>query len=235
MTPPTPIWWRLFLTGWLALLVISFAGLTDAYYAQKLGRREFSLQEVLIPARKPMHGVVVVSKPSGQAFTPVTPVPKPLPSNEDVAAMAEAIYHEANHRDKNDSWWIAHVIINRVNHREYPNSVIDVINQGVERGLLECQFTYKCDGKPEVINDKALYEKYRELAMSVISDELQGVRVDPTGGALNYHNPRFKYNSDGSVVANLNTPAWAAAGNCILTVESTSHRYFAPLKEGRLC
>ena len=168
------------------------------------------------------------------------PLPRHIPaepniSAADVYALAEAMYFEANHQDESDPEWIAHVIINRAADENYPDTVEKVINQKSGPGLFRCQFTYKCDGKPETIYDRTLFERYTQIARSLLVDESAGTRRDPTGGAINYYNPHVVYLADGSATAGSNVPKWTVAGNCDLTVESASHRYFAPLKEGRLC
>ena len=49
-----------------------------------------------------------------------------------------------------------------------------------------CQFSWFCDGKPETISNRKLYEKSVEIAERVYYRSLSGER-DPTEGALWYH------------------------------------------------
>ena len=47
---------------------------------------------------------------------------------------------------------MAEVILNRVDDPRYPGTVCGVINQGTGERY-RCQFTYTCDGQPEVISE----------------------------------------------------------------------------------
>lgn len=77
---------------------------------------------------------------------------------------------------------MAEVILNRVDSPRYPDTVCAVVNQGTGR-LHACQFSYTCDGKPEVINEPKAWDRVSAVATTM----LQGEPRTLTGGATHYH------------------------------------------------
>lgn len=63
----------------------------------------------------------------------------------DLQCLAEAIYFEA--RGEGSRGWqaVAEVIQNRVESRDYPNTICGVVGQGAHRKN-GCQFSFNCDG-----------------------------------------------------------------------------------------
>ncbi|MDG1520926.1 MAG: cell wall hydrolase [Yoonia sp.] len=96
--------------------------------------------------------------------------------------LSEALYFEARGESVKGLFAVAEVIMNRVDSRRYPNSVCGVINQGTGRKYA-CQFTYTCDGWPEVINEPAAFAKVAKVAKILIN----GADRPLTLGATHYH------------------------------------------------
>ena len=99
-----------------------------------------------------------------------------------VKCLAEAIYFEARGENVVGQYAVAEVILNRVDDKQFPNSVCDVVSEGATK-LHSCQFSYNCDGKPEYINDLKSYERILKLA-NMLYD---GTARLLTGGATFYH------------------------------------------------
>ncbi|MCX7863759.1 MAG: cell wall hydrolase, partial [Novosphingobium sp.] len=59
--------------------------------------------------------------------------------------LAAAIYYEAASESDAGQRAVAQVVLNRVAHPAYPNSVCGVVYQGSERST-GCQFSFTCDG-----------------------------------------------------------------------------------------
>ena len=59
--------------------------------------------------------------------------------------LSQAIYYEARSQSDDGQRAVAQVVLNRVRHPAYPNSVCGVVYQGSERST-GCQFTFTCDG-----------------------------------------------------------------------------------------
>lgn len=104
--------------------------------------------------------------------------------------LAEALYFEARGETVQGQFAVAEVIMNRVDSPNYPNSVCGVINQGTGKKY-QCQFTYTCDGHPEVIAEPGAFERVGKIAKAV----LDGAPRRLTAGATHYHtkavNPRW--------------------------------------------
>jgi len=96
--------------------------------------------------------------------------------------LAEALYFEARGETVEGIFAVGEVILNRVDSAAYPNSLCGVINQGTGRKF-QCQFTYTCDGRAEVINEPAAYQKVGKVARLLID----GHERELTDGATHYH------------------------------------------------
>ncbi|WP_238928783.1 cell wall hydrolase [Alexandriicola marinus] len=96
--------------------------------------------------------------------------------------LAEALYFEARGETARGLFAVAEVILNRVDSREFPDSVCSVVNQGTGR-MYACQFTYTCDGNSEVINEPRAYTRVGKVARLM----LDGAERPLTEGATYYH------------------------------------------------
>lgn len=96
--------------------------------------------------------------------------------------LSEALYFEARGESVKGQFAVAEVIMNRVDSRNFPNSVCGVVNQGTGK-LFRCQFTYTCDGNAEVIREKAAYARVAKIARVMID----GAARTLTNGATYYH------------------------------------------------
>ena len=98
-----------------------------------------------------------------------------------VACLAEAVYYETLGTSERAAQAVAHVVLNRREHDEFPETVCAVVTEG-------CQFSYRCDGKPEKLSDA----EERERAFRAADAVLEGRAADPTGGALFFHSEKVK-------------------------------------------
>ncbi|WP_400082373.1 cell wall hydrolase [Yoonia sp. R78084] len=96
--------------------------------------------------------------------------------------LAEALYFEARGESVRGMFAVGEVIMNRVDSSAYPDSLCAVINQGTGRRYA-CQFTYTCDGKPEVIAEPRSWERVGKVARMLIDGAPRAL----TGGATHYH------------------------------------------------
>lgn len=101
---------------------------------------------------------------------------------EDWKCLAEALYFEARGESVRGQFAVAEVILNRVESSRFPNSVCGVIRQGTGKKY-QCQFTYTCDGRKEVIREKKAYERVAKVARLA----MDGVAEPLTSGATHYH------------------------------------------------
>lgn len=103
---------------------------------------------------------------------------------ESLVCLATAIYFEARSEPTAGQYAVAEVILNRRDDDRFPDTVCGVVAQGQHR-LHRCQFSYMCDGKPEVIRNEKAYAKARRVATDILT-AAPGV-FDETEGALFYH------------------------------------------------
>ena len=112
--------------------------------------------------------------------------------NGEVACLAEAIYFEAGNQSDAGRLAVGHVILNRMEMKEYPDTICGVIQQGKYKVnwkgntvpvLHKCQFSYFCDGKPETIEDSKTWNESYMLATLLVNG-----MYDFTHGASHYHN-----------------------------------------------
>lgn len=113
-----------------------------------------------------------------------TPAPAPAPqvsraSGGDLACLAEAIYFEARGTGAEGREAVAHVVVNRAEDPEFPDSVCGVVGD-------RCQFSYRCDDNPDVL----AHEGERAAAFRTAQAVLTGAQ-DITDGALFFHAERI--------------------------------------------
>ena len=99
--------------------------------------------------------------------------------------LTEALYFEARGETVEGQYAVAEVILNRVDSSNYPDSVCGVVNQGTGRRFA-CQFTYTCDGIPDVVIDRASCNRLGHISRIM----MDGAPRDLTRGATHYHADR---------------------------------------------
>lgn len=66
---------------------------------------------------------------------------------QELRCLAQTIYYEARSESRQGQLAVAEVVLNRVRHRLYPDTICSVVFEGVEEGRRSgCQFTFACDG-----------------------------------------------------------------------------------------
>jgi spore germination cell wall hydrolase CwlJ-like protein len=100
-----------------------------------------------------------------------------------VKCLAEAIYFEARGEPVRGQIAVAQVVMNRVFSGYYPSTVCGVVFQNANRHLA-CQFTFACDGIPEVVREPDAWER----AMKIAAETLDGrLWLPEVGKATHYH------------------------------------------------
>ena len=103
------------------------------------------------------------------SYAPYNPTDVTIDRDE-AFCLAQNVYHEAKGENLAGKSAVAHVTLNRVEHRKYPNSICGVTKQAKLRynwrgnevpviGL--CQFSWYCDGKSDDI--QVVYYKGNKL------------------------------------------------------------------------
>ena len=107
--------------------------------------------------------------------------------------LTSAIYYEAGQESSDGQRAVAQVVLNRVRHPAFPNSVCGVVYEGSTR-VSGCQFTFTCDGSMARAPVPALWNRARSIA----AEMLAGAVYAPAGHATHYH-------------ANYVVPYWASS------------------------
>ena len=118
--------------------------------------------------------------------------------NGDTFCLAQNIYFEAGDQPLAGKIAVAHVVLNRLEHKSYPNNVCGVVYQAKLReswaGNMipirnQCQFSWYCDGK----SDEPLDTKTWLEVLRIARDIQDGAWADITEGATHYHATRVNH------------------------------------------
>ncbi len=127
----------------------------------------------------------IIKKTEAQAVDPVGEDPL----NDAITCLSRTIYWEARGQGTTDMEAIANVVMNRLGHDGFPDTICKVVMQGREEGA--CQFSWWCDGKSDDAKEDKSYTIAKEIARKALNGQLK----DLTGGALYFHqrkaNPRW--------------------------------------------
>lgn len=133
-------------------------------------------------------------------FTATTVTPKTIfdrwqkdPSHKQITCLATNIYFESRNQPLVGMIAVAQVVMNRVESDKFPDTICEVVYQSKmemnDKGkwkpiLNKCQFSWFCDGKPDLIVDRSSWSKSRKLAKQIYESQM----IDITEGSLYYHN-----------------------------------------------
>lgn len=87
--------------------------------------------------------------------------------------LAQAIYFEARGESAANQRKVADVVLNRVASPSHPNTIEGVVREGEGR-LHRCQFSYRCDGKKEIVTDMEAWTTSVMIAVKAIRDWEEG-------------------------------------------------------------
>lgn len=152
----------------------------------------------------PVFGLLILSatvaaaepaKESG-AGGPATPaavsIPQPPELDAETKCLALAVYWEGRAESREGQLAIAHTVLNRVGHDDFPDTICGVVAQKSATGK-SCQFSWWCDGKQDVPEDKEQWDKSVKSARAAKNK----TAADPTKGALFFHSVKIDPDWDG--------------------------------------
>lgn len=154
-------------------------------------------------SKAPPSPSATITKPEAQAVDPDGK--KPL--DDAITCLSRTIYWEAKGEGAAGMEAIANVVMNRLRHEGFPNTICEVVRQGRERGA--CQFSWWCDGRADDAEENKSYALAKEIARKALNRQL----TDRTGGALYFHQRKA-------------TPKWST--EYIKTVEVGEHVFYKP-------
>lgn len=109
---------------------------------------------------------------------------------KELECMSKNIYFEAALESTAGKLAVAQVTMNRVKSTNYPNTVCAVITQGKHYASGHpvrdrCQFSWYCDGKPDLIRNPKAWKDSIGIAETVMFQK--DWMIDITDGAIFYH------------------------------------------------
>ena len=116
--------------------------------------------------------------------TPATLSPEELAtSDRELWCLATAIYFEARGESYRGQIAVAQVVLNRVAHKLYPDTICGVVFQNSQKRNA-CQFSFACDGIPETIKEKKAWQQAEDIARGVVGGTLY---LPEVSNATHYH------------------------------------------------
>jgi spore germination cell wall hydrolase CwlJ-like protein len=99
--------------------------------------------------------------------------------------LTDAIYFDSRGEAIDGQIAVAQVVMNRVFSGFYPTTVCGVVYQKkYVRRIGGCQFTFACDGRPEVVKEPEMWEIAKKIARDTLDGKLWLKKV---GKATHYH------------------------------------------------
>ncbi len=98
--------------------------------------------------------------------------------------LTTAIYYEAASETDDGQRAVAQVILNRVRHANWPNTVCGVVYQASD--MPGCQFSYACDGSMARVPTREGWARASRIARAALA----GYVYAPVGLATYYHTPQ---------------------------------------------
>jgi spore germination cell wall hydrolase CwlJ-like protein len=97
--------------------------------------------------------------------------------------LAEAVYFESRGESVRGQIAVAQVVMNRVFSGYYPDDICRAVYQNANRHLA-CQFTFACDGIPEVATERGAWARARRVAQATLDGKIW---LPEIGKATHYH------------------------------------------------
>ena len=114
-----------------------------------------------------------------QSFTSISPASPQYGAA--LKCLTQAIYYEAANEPELGKRAVAQVVLNRLKHPAYPNSVCGVVYEGANARV--CQFSFTCDGSLLRTPMAAKWAESRRVAQLALS----GSVLPAVGSATHYH------------------------------------------------
>jgi spore germination cell wall hydrolase CwlJ-like protein len=127
--------------------------------------------------QKPPLKTQTITKTEAQAVDPVGEAPV----DDALTCLSRTIYWEVKGGAPADMEAVANVVLNRLGHDGFPDTVCGVVKDGSEKK--SCQFSWWCDGRSDDVQEEGRYDVAKEIARKALNQQL----TDRTGGAMYFH------------------------------------------------
>lgn len=152
---------------------------------------------------KPVRKSEAITAPEAQAVDPAGAAPL----DDAITCLARSIYWEIKGGPATEMEAVASVVMNRLGHDEFPDTVCAVVKQGSEKRA--CEFSWWCDGRADQVKEDDQYALAKEIARKALNKQLP----DRTHGALYFHDKTVK-------------PGWAK--KYVRTAETRNFLFYRP-------
>lgn len=120
---------------------------------------------------------------------------------DQLECLAQNLYFEARNQTTVGQIAVVHVTLNRVYSKQFPNTICGVVKDAVTDSngnpkKHKCQFSWYCDGKPDLVTEPQVYEQIKQIAIAGAVAYRLG--ADLTDGSKWYHTAEIE-------------PYWASA------------------------
>lgn len=172
---------------WLHLVAILLT--SSAYSDDQIKKAEIAKEKAEVLEEKvatdgsqspPPPAPQLITKSQAQAVDPTGNEPL----EDAITCLARTIYWEARGTSISGMEVVANVVMNRVGHEGFPETVCAVVKQGQEKEA--CQFSWWCDGRPDDAKEDESYATAKEIARNALNRQLK----DQTNGALYFHHKK---------------------------------------------
>lgn len=102
-----------------------------------------------------------------------------LEGSRELECLTQAVYFEARGEGPAGQAAVAQVVLNRVRHSAFPNTVCAVVYQGAARRR-GCQFSFACDGSVNRARETAAWSRARRVATKALSGAVHAGIGDAT-------------------------------------------------------
>lgn len=135
------------------------------------------------PVSSVLSGLLRLSDHLGGIVSEATTVSKrEITVGNQYRCLAQAVYFEARGESLEGQRAVAHVVLNRVQDRRYPNTICGVVFQNKHLAN-RCQFSFACDEQPDEPRQGRAWRR----ALVVAMEALTGVSDDITHASTHYH------------------------------------------------
>ncbi|MBP1859469.1 spore germination cell wall hydrolase CwlJ-like protein [Rhizobium herbae] len=111
------------------------------------------------------------------------PLPAGVFSEAEQKCLTSGIYFESRGESLKGQAAVAQVILNRVRNPAYPDTICAVVYQN-KGWFNRCQFSFACDGIPDIVWSRANWQTAKEIALAVTAGKIWFPEV---GSATHYH------------------------------------------------
>ncbi|MBV9956344.1 MAG: cell wall hydrolase [Pseudolabrys sp.] len=127
------------------------------------------------PSTKPGESIAPKGQVTGEGKRPMSPAERLKLTGVGRAkaekCLANAVYFESRGEPVRGQIAVAQVVMNRVFSGYYPNDVCGVVYQNAHRHL-SCQFTFACDGIPDVVTEQDAWIRAKRIAADTLDGKL---------------------------------------------------------------